>query len=368
MENRFDTILVVIPSLNPDEKMISLLADLKAGGFPNVLVVNDGSGPEYDSYFRRAEEEFGCTVLRHAINFGKGRALKTAFNHFLNEYPDFDGLVMVDSDGQHRIADIQACCRALLERPDALILGSRNFRQEGVPFKSRYGNIITRNVFRLLCGVKISDTQTGLRALSPALAKRFLTTAGDRFEYEMNMLIDCAEDRIPIVEVPIETVYIEENASSHFHPIRDSLKIYAVFGKFLFSSVSSFLVDIVMFSMLTWVIRLTVPEWLSTDVPYLKITVAILVATAAARIISSLWNYLVNRKIVFQSNANGAVTLLKYYLLAAVILFLSAQGVSLFTHLTGWNSTVVKIPIDMILFLVSFPIQKFWVFRSRKKA
>ncbi len=367
MEKQFDKVLVVIPSLNPDEKMMSLLADLKAGGFSHVLVVNDGSGPEYDAYFRRAAEEFGCIVLRHAINFGKGRALKTAFNHFLNEYPDFDGVVTVDADGQHRIADIKACCEAMQKRPDALILGSRDFGKEGVPFKSRYGNIITRNVFRLLCGVKISDTQTGLRACSPALAKRFLSTKGDRFEYEMNMLIDCAEDKIPLVEVPIETVYIEENASSHFHPVRDSIKIYAVFGKFLFSSVSSFLVDIIMFTMVTWVIRLTVPEWLTTDVPYLKITAAILVATASARIISSLWNYLVNRKIVFQSNANGAVTLVKYYLLAIVILFLSAQGVSLFTHLTGWNSTIVKIPIDMILFLISFPIQKHWVFRKTAK-
>ena len=202
--------------------------------------------------------------------------------------------------------------------------------------------------------------------MSSPLVKRFLTTKGERFEYEMNMLIDCAEDKIPLREVPIETVYIEENASSHFHPVLDSIKIYAVFGKFLFSSVSSFLVDIIMFTMLSWVLRLAAPELLTTDVPHIKITYAILIATAAARVISSLWNYLLNRKLVFQSKANGAVTLVKYYALAVVILFLSAQGVSFFTNLTGWNSTVVKIPIDMLLFLISFPIQKHWVFKKEK--
>ena len=224
----------------------------------------------------------------------------------------------------------------------------------------------TRQVFRLLCGAKISDTQTGLRAMSNALAERFLTTKGERFEYEMNMLIDCTEDKIPFFEVPIETIYIEKNVSSHFHPVRDSLKIYAVFAKFLFSSISSFLVDILMFTMLGWVIRLSMPELETMYVPYLKITASIFIATAAARILSSLWNYLLNRRLVFQSQANGFVTLVKYYLLAVVLLFLSAQGVSGLVHLTGWNETAVKIPVDMLLFLISFPIQKHWVFRKKK--
>ena len=367
MEELFDKIVVVIPSLNPDDKLIKLLEDLKNGGFPHVLIVNDGSAASYDGYFRRAQEEFGCTVLRHHVNFGKGRALKTALNYFLNEYPGFEGLVTVDSDGQHKIADIRACCRAMQEHPEALILGSRDFSQSNVPFKSRYGNIITRGVFRVLCGVKITDTQTGLRAMSSALAKRFLTTKGERFEYEMNMLIDCADEKIPLIEVPIETVYIEENASSHFHPVRDSVKIYAVFGKFLFSSVSSFLIDIVMFSMMMWVIRLGMPDWLNTSLPFVKISTAIFVSTAAARVISSLWNYFLNRKVVFQSRANGAVTLVKYYALAAAMLILSAGGVSLFTWLTHWNSTVIKVPIDMLLFLIGFPIQKHWVFRKGAK-
>lgn len=364
----FDNILVVIPSLDPDQKLIKLLGDLKSGGFPHILVVNDGSADSYAPYFERAAREFGCEVLRHHINFGKGRALKTAFNHFLNAYPGCDGLVTVDADGQHRIEDIRACSREVLAHPEALILGSRDFYQEDVPFKSRYGNLITRHVFHLLCGVRVSDTQTGLRAMSRALVRRFLTTRGERFEYEMNMLIDCAEDRIPIREVPIATVYIEQNASSHFHPVRDAFRVYKVFARFVFSSFSSFLVDIVMFTMLCWVLRLTAPELQAAYVPYLHMSVVILIATACARLLSSLWNYLLNRRLVFQNRESGAATFVKYYALAVVIVLLSAQGVSLVTLWTGWNGTIVKILMDMLLFLVSFSVQKHWVFKKREKA
>ena len=357
----FSNVLVIIPSLSPDEKMIRLIQDLKGGGFPHILIINDGSTAEYDSFFRRAEEDYGCEVLRHYVNFGKGRALKTAFNHFLTAYPDCVGVVTVDSDGQHKLEDIQACCREMLAHPEALVLGSRNFAQSDVPFRSRYGNVITRQVFRLLCGVKISDTQTGLRALSAPLAKRFLTTKGERFEYEMNMLIDCSEEKIPLREVPIQTVYIEENASSHFHVLRDSIKIYAVFAKFLFSSVSSFVVDILMFTMFGWVIHLAVPEWDSIAITSV-LSLSTLAATVAARVISSLRNYLLNWKLVFQSRGNGVTALLKYYLLAIVVMILSAFGVGALSSLTSIHKSIVKIPVDMVLFLISFPIQKHWVF------
>ena len=182
------------------------------------------------------------------------------------------------------------------------------------------------------------------------------------------MLIDCAEDRIPIREVPIATVYIEQNASSHFHPVRDAFRVYKVFARFVFSSFSSFLVDIVMFTMLCWVLRLTAPELQAAYVPYLHMSVVILIATACARLLSSLWNYLLNRRLVFQNRESGAATFVKYYALAVVIVLLSAQGVSLVTLWTGWNGTVVKILMDMLLFLVSFSVQKHWVFKKREKA
>ena len=183
MDQTYDRICIIIPSLHPDDKLLALLKNLREGGFSRIILVDDGSGEKYRSYFRAGEEEYGCVVLRHHVNCGKGRALKTAFNHYLNTMPDCVGVVTVDSDGQHRLDDIRKCADDMLEHPEALILGSRDFSQENVPTRSRFGNVMTRNVFRLLCGVKITDTQTGLRAMANPLIERFLTTKGERFEY-----------------------------------------------------------------------------------------------------------------------------------------------------------------------------------------
>ena len=246
------------------------------------------------SFFEQAKEA-GCVVLSHHVNCGKGRALKTAFNQYLNDYPDFLGLITVDADGQHQLSDVQKCARILFEKPSEMILGSRDFSLKNVPDKSRFGNIITRNVFRLLCGVKINDTQTGLRALSNTLIERFLNIKGERYEYEMNMLIECAENGIPLCEVPIETIYIEKNESSHFNPISDSIKIYSLFMKFLLSSISSFLIDIGLFSLF------------SVLFAFLEETTAIWTATIGARVISSVCNYLLIRHAVFGSEKENTL-------------------------------------------------------------
>ena len=352
----YDKICIIIPSLNPDDKLLRLLKNLQEGGFSHILLVNDGSKEECMHYFREAEETYGCIVLRHHVNFGKGAALKTAFNHYLNTFPDFDGVITVDSDGQHGLEDIRKCADDMLANPDALILGSRDFASAGVPTRSRFGNVMTRNVFRLLCGVKIADTQTGLRAMSSPLVKRFLRTKGSRFEYEMNMLIDCSEERIPIRQVGIETVYIEENKSSHFNPIADSLKIYAVFGKFLLSSLSSFLIDFILFSCFSYVFQVA-----GLGVWY------VWPATLGARVLSSMCNYLINRNAVFKSADDNGHCLVRYYALAVVQMMLSAGGVYGLVKLLSFNDKIAKLIVDTVLFLVSFRVQRGWVFRQRRE-
>lgn len=359
MDQTYDRICIIIPSLHPDDKLLALLKNLREGGFSRIILVDDGSGEKYRSYFRAGEEEYGCVVLRHHVNCGKGRALKTAFNHYLNTMPDCVGVVTVDSDGQHRLDDIRKCADDMLEHPEALILGSRDFSQENVPTRSRFGNVMTRNVFRLLCGVKITDTQTGLRAMANPLIERFLTTKGERFEYEMNMLIDCSEDNIPLRQVAIETVYIENNGTSHFNPIADSIKIYAVFAKFLVSSLSSFLIDFLLFCCFP----LFSIVWAPMPRPPLYVTIA----TVAARVLSSMCNFLINRSAVFRSTESGSRCLLRYYTLAVVQMLCSAALVSGLVYLTHINSQVVKIPVDAFLFLISFRIQRNWVFRQRRK-
>ncbi len=350
-----DSIYIVIPSLNPDEKLLKLLANLKNNGYTHIILVNDGSEAHYDSYFETAEKEYGCIVLKHCVNQGKGRALKTAFNYFLWHCKDGFGVVTVDADGQHRLEDIGNCMDALLKEPDKLIMGCRDFSKENVPFRSKFGNVLTKHVFSLLCGVKVSDTQTGLRAFSRDLVRKFMKTKGERFEYEMNMLIDCKEEKIGIYEVPIETVYIEDNASSHFNPLLDSIRIYSVFMKFILSSLSSFLVDIIFFTIFTSLFKSWIPAYY------------IFAASFAARIISSAVNYLINKNTVFKNKENTRSSFVRYYILAACQMICSAFLIDfLFGYIHVLNETVIKIIVDTILFLLSFKIQREWVFKHKK--
>lgn len=349
-----DHIGIIIPSLSPDDRLIRLVKDLMTEGFYDIVVVNDGSSPDYDRYFDQVRD-MGAVVLCHVVNQGKGRALKTAFNYILHEWKDCVGAVTIDSDGQHTIPDILAVSRRLKEKGDQLILGCRNFKNAGVPAKSRFGNIITARVMKVLLGLDISDTQTGLRGMSRQLMESFLRVSGEGFEYETNMLIFCKEDNISVSEVPIATVYYEGNKSTHFRPFRDSLKIYALFLKFMLASFSSSVIDIVLFTLGTIALKNVMPGYY------------IVVSTVIARIVSSLCNFLINKNNVFKSNDRLVHTIIRYYTLAVVQMTLSATGVWGLYHVFGGNETVIKIIVDCILFLISFQIQREWVFIKEKK-
>lgn len=240
-----DNLVLIVPTLEPNTAFIKVVCNYKKH-FNKIIVVDDGSGEEYRNIFKEISD-MGVVVLTHALNYGKGRALKTAFNYVLNNYKDVVGVITVDSDGQHLVKDALKCSDALINSENKLVLGSRNFDEDNVPLKSRIGNKLTRSLFKILCGISISDTQTGLRAIAINDIKTFLYTKGERFEYETNMLLDAKKYNIKFEEVPIETVYLNENKGTHFNPLRDSVEIYKVFIKYLFVSLSSFLVDILFF-------------------------------------------------------------------------------------------------------------------------
>lgn len=347
---------IVIPSYEPDEKLPGLLKKLRETGFHNVVLVDDGSGEEYEHFFRDAEKVYGCRVLCHAVNQGKGRALKDAFNYCLREFPDAPGVITADSDGQHSPECILACVDALLAHPDALILGCRCFEGEDVPARSEFGNKCTRAVMKYLTGITVSDTQTGLRGIPRAFMRQLLSVKGERFEFETNMLLETRSRKIPILEVPIRTIYIEENRTSHFNPVRDSVKIYMIFGKFLFSSLSSSVVDLALFSMFCFLLR---------DMQWGKITY-ITLSTVMARVISALYNYSLNLKVVFESEGTVRSTLPRYVLLALVQMSLSALLVGKLYPLFGGAEVLVKIPVDVLLFFLSFVIQREFVYADRE--
>lgn len=346
---------LIIPSLEPDEKLLVLLADLQKAGIQNIVLVDDGSGPAYRPIFDEAESRYGCTVLRHAVNLGKGRALKTAFNYCLLAFPDAPGCVTADSDGQHTPACILSCMQALWEHPDRLVLGCRDFDASGVPARSSFGNKCTRAMFRLLIGLSVTDTQTGLRAIPAGFMRRLLETKGERFEFESNMLIETKDAGLPILEVPIRTVYIEENKSSHFHPIRDSLRVYSIFGKFLFSSLSSSVVDLALFSLFCGLLRAAA----GLPVSY------IVLSTVLARLLSAVYNYLLNYRVVFKSKAGHGGAAARYALLAVAQMACSALLVNWLFGLIGGSELLVKIPVDVLLFFVSFQIQREFVYKKK---
>ena len=220
-------ISVVLPSLDPDEKLHAVIDGLLEYGFTDIILVNDGSKPENLHYF---EEEVAAHpdiihLLHHEVNKGKGAALKNAFRWFLANRPEGFGVVTVDGDNQHHPEDTRRCCEHMMETGH-LVLGCRDFTLDHVPARSRFGNQTTSAIFKIFVGMTLSDTQTGLRAIPRSDLEALTAVAGDRFEYETNMLLAMKQHGIPFDEVKIRTVYIEENKSSHFHPIRDSWRIY----------------------------------------------------------------------------------------------------------------------------------------------
>ena len=233
--------IIIIPAYKPENSLLPLVDELCQQGF-SLIVVNDGSGAAYAPVFTTIEKNPQVRVLHHAVNLGKGQALKTAFNYFLlHANADCCGVVTADADGQHLVPDIINVASALVKEKQSLWLGVRCFKQ-GVPFRSRFGNNLTRYVFKLLVGQSLQDTQTGLRAIPRDLLGSLLKTTSVGYEFELDMLIIAARAK-RIKEIPIETVYKDENKSSHFNPLIDSLKIYFVFLRFLAFAIISGLFD-----------------------------------------------------------------------------------------------------------------------------
>ena len=351
-----NNIPVIIPAYEPDEKLLNLLHNLRADGWDKIVVVDDGSKEGYAHIFDRAVSDYQVELLVHAENKGKGRALKTAFAYCLEKYQDCAGVVTADSDGQHSPACIYSCAEALLKNPNALVLGCRCFDQENVPKKSEFGNKLTRKILKYMTGLNISDTQTGLRGISMDFMGALLHVPGERYEFETNMLLESKSLHIPIVEVPIETIYIEGNASSHFNPVKDSIKIYMIFVRFLLSSLSSSVVDMVLFGLLCSFFKRQ----------NLFVESYIVVSTVLARIVSALYNYSMNYKVVFKSEGGVMRTLPKYVLLATVQMSLSAFLVNYLYPLIGGFEVFVKIPVDVFLFFVSYVIQREFVYVGKK--
>ena len=363
--NDLSKISVVLPSLDPDDKLIAVVDGLLKYGFTDIILVNDGSKQENLHYFTDlAEQHPEIHLLHHEVNKGKGAALKNAFSWFLQNRPEGYGVVTVDGDNQHHPADTRACCERMLAT-GKIVLGCRDFTQPDVPPRSRFGNQTTSAVFKIFVGMTLSDTQTGLRAIPREQLELLTAIAGDRFEYETNMLLAMKTHGLAFEEVKIRTVYIEENASSHFHPIRDSWRIYklilAHFFRYTLSSLASAVIDTAGYSLLTSLFSKTLTGFTLTAT-----------AGVVARVVSSLFNFFMNQKLVFQTNVPTGEAMVKYYMLALPQMaaqVLLTQGVYALFNIadaaTGLRTLIYAI-VMTCLYVASFMIQQRWVFAPKK--
>ena len=356
-----EAVSVVVPSLNPSGMLIAVVAGLIETGFSDIIVVNDGSEAEYSPTFDKLGGFPQCTVLTHERNMGKGAALKTGFSYFLSSRPDGVGIVTMDGDGQHLASDAAKCALSMTQHSGSITMGVRDFHHPDVPTHNSLGNRLMSFSFRILFGLKLRDTQTGMRGIPAPLVQQMLRIPGNRFDYETNMLLEMKRLDIPYNEVEIETVYEEgSNKRSHFRPFVDAAAIFLRITKYAMSSLISFLIDIGVF-------------WLTLHFlgPFIG-TMSIPVCTVIARLFSSFVNFNINRLFVFKRKQSFGNYLWRYYTLAIILMLTSAFVLWAIAQLfdsveAAGLVTLLKVTVDFILFFFNYYVQQHWVFKTAKR-
>jgi len=332
-------VIVLVPAYQPGPALVELVTRLR---HHTVLVVDDGSGPRFAAVFAAARLA-GAEVITLPLNQGKGRALRAGFAHARTHHPG-EALICADSDGQHRLEDIEAVAARLAEGDPAMVLGTRRFVGD-VPARSRFGNRVTAAAFAAATGLSLGDTQTGLRGYPPRMLAWLEQVDGDRFEYELRLLVRAAREQLSVVEVEIATVYLDHNASSHFRPVRDSLRVLTPLLAFAASSLLGFVVDTLALLALV------------------ALTGSLVGSAVGARLLSAGVNYGVNRRFVFP--AAGRRSLIRYAGLAATVLALNVVLLDVLSAASG-SLLAAKVVTELLLFAAGFLVQRRLVFARRR--
>lgn len=338
-------ITFVIPAYCPSNILRDIVQNLRLQTTSKILVIDDGSGPQYQELFQEISRIHSTVVLTHAVNQGKGAALKSAANEVLRQGDATLGIVTLDADGQHAVVDVIAVAKRLELNPESLVLGCREFDPtRKVPLRSRIGNLATRKVFSFLTGIQVTDTQTGLRGIPSTFLRDILRIPSNGYDFEMDMLILATQQKRRIQEVPIKTIYIDGNASSHFNPITDSIRIYFTFARFLASSLLTSLIDYIAFGV------------------FYSQCHHIFWSLLGGRIIACAFNFTVSKRFVFKSQGSFYREVLKYGLLVLALLFFSNISIQFLTNRLHWPILLAKIMTESSFFLVSFSVQRILVF------
>jgi glycosyltransferase involved in cell wall biosynthesis len=336
-------LILLVPAYNPPLRLVKLIKELSASPVSAVVVVNDGSDSESKAIFQAIRGLRKVVLLEHAVNLGKGAALKTGFNYIYCHFRSKVGVVTFDADGQHVKKDILEIGHALLQNPQTLILGARSF-DAATPFRSLAGNKITKGIYRMLIGQKVSDTQSGLRGVPMDFLPLLLKISSNGYEFELDMLIACKHSGRVILEKRIQTIYLDQNESSHFSLLLDSMKIYFVLMRFTLSSLITAAIDYTVFLLIY------------------SHQGDLLLSQIAARMVALTFNYLLVKKFVFYSEQKNIYTFPKYLLLVAVAGAISYYLIQALSDYANLNVVTAKIAVESLIFLANFTIQRDFIF------
>ena len=342
------TTIFLIPSYQPTVLFCELLEEIRQSDPAPIVVVDDGSGPACRELFERASRVPGTTVLTNAVNLGKGAALKHGMNHILVNHPDCVGVVTADADGQHAVTDILKVANALQAGPAEVTFGCRDFKRD-VPFRSKIGNVVSRYVYRFVVGLNLSDTQTGLRGIPRRLMELSLGIRSNRYEFETEQIIAAKTAGFKFTEVPIQTVYIDDNSGSHFNPILDSFRIYFVLLRYALSSVATALSDFIVFYILT------------------ANGIALLSANMSARGVALWLQFVLLKKYVFKSKA-GLPIFAAYVAYVFFSGYLSAAMQAQFAGHFIDSALLAKVVVESVIWIFNFMFLRDIIFRKWSEA
>ncbi len=339
---------ILIPAFQPGPQLVALVEQLVKGGVLAIIIVDNGNGPDSKPIFERCASHAEVRILRREVNLGKGAALKTGIAFTLHAFPSSLGLVMADADGQHDPGDILRIARALEQNPDCLVLGCRQFDAR-VPLRSRVGNLATRSLAGVILGRRFEDSQCGLRGIPRKLLPYLPSVPSNGYEFELDMLIASKHLGIGMLERSIQTIYEPGNPTSHFDPVRDSIRIYFVLFRFSLLSVLTALLDTLIF------------------VLAYQAGAGILASQVIGRALAAFFYYPAARKAVFLSHQRHRALFPPYLLLVVAGGAVSYALIVLLSRIFVMDVILAKLTAETLLFLVNFVLQRDFVFTSRGK-
>lgn len=352
---------VIVPSYHPTDALVELTHTICALGY-RLIVVDDGGGDADSAVYDALDPR--TVILHHAVNRGKGAALKTGLAYVRSQLlspteggdsssvSPTDTVAFMDADGQESPEDLEAVLTAARSPMARYKLSIGVCAMEKKKYLlPRIGHAITCGVFHLLVGAKLSHAFTCLRACPTAYIDKLLEIEGDRYEYEINVMAYFARHEAGFCEVPIRDGEIRPQ--KNFRMIRDSLRVVGSLIRFMGSSLSSYLVEYTCFCLLSFLFGKQFPM------------IGDLFANICARIIGGTVNYLINCFIVFRRRPSWQ-SASQFALLNVVTLSLNSGALYLW-KLTPFPVQICKLLADTSMFIVNYLIQRKFIFRKKKK-